>query len=120
MATQADVQATFQKLVDGVKTDSLAAALTITLTKIVRIDTKILSAAAETNFLPAGITQVDFLLVKSKDNDILLRTVGAGTQYKIPGGGLFLAQKFLTGLSAILLTGNGATDSNIEVIVGQI
>ena len=118
---QASVAVTFAKLVNSTKTDSLSATLVSTMLTpaLVRGDVTVLSAATETNYLPTGISTVNFLMVTATGNPVLLRTVAAGTQYKIPAGGCFLAQMANTGLSGILLTGGGTGDAQVTFIVGQ-
>lgn len=118
MATNATVTVSYVKTIDNVKSDSLSQALSIDVsTALIRFDVSVASSAAETDYLPASVSTVNFLLVTSADNDVLLRTVTSGTQYTVPGEGAFLVQS--SGVTNILLTGNGSTNATVTIIVGQ-
>ena len=120
MTISQSTKVTYSRKDDDVLTDTIESTFATTLAQLVRQDLTIAQALVETDFLPVGITQVDYLLVRAIDFPVLLRTIVVGTQYTIPAGGVFLVFFTVAGVNAVLFTGNGANDAKVQMVIGQI
>src|SRR5882724_4801537 len=76
MATtlQATLASTYTKTINGVVDVTFTTTLTQTFTKIIQLDTQIGISAAEANFVPQGLSKIDFFELTSIDNPVLVRT----------------------------------------------
>lgn len=94
--------------------------LTNTPEKLIRFDTVIAQSAAETSYLPPGITGASMsLLIIQTDQTLELKLVAAGTAISIPAGKVFALFGAGGGVNDIRLTGNASADANVRIVVGQ-
>jgi hypothetical protein len=120
MAKSVDAKVTLSYLEDSESRDALVKQLTVALdVGVIRDEFVIAGGGSETDYMPPGLSQYDFLMIYT-DEEITFRAISAtGTAFKIPAGGVFLIMTNTAANVNIAITPHASNDANVIIWVGE-